>query len=89
MFLHLGNDHMVDINNIVGIFDIENASTSKYTKEYLANIGKAKRVITCSYELPKSFVVTLDGDFTELVYISALSPDTLKKRLNSITNGKF
>lgn len=89
MFLHLGNNHMVDIENIVAIFDIENASTSRDTKEFLANSGKAKRVITCSYELPKSFVVTLDKDFTELVYISSLSPATLKKRLNNITNGKI
>lgn len=89
MFLHLGNDHMVDTDNIIAIFDIENASTSRDTKEFLANSGKAKRVITCSYELPKSFVVTLDKDFTELVYISALSPATLNKRLNNIKNCKI
>ncbi|MBQ8623274.1 MAG: DUF370 domain-containing protein [Oscillospiraceae bacterium] len=89
MFLHLGNDHMVEIKNIVAIFDIENASTSKITKEFLALAGKSKRVISCSYELPKSFVVTLDKDFTELVYISAISAATLKKRLKNITDGKF
>lgn len=89
MFLHLGNDHMVYAKNIIAIFDIENASTSKDTREFLASAGKAKRVITCSYELPKSFVVTLDNDFTELIYISSISPETLKKRLNNITQGKF
>lgn len=89
MFLHLGNDHMVDTKNIVAIFDIENASTSKITKDYLNKAGKAKRVISCSYDLPKSFVVTLDSDFTELVYISAISPSTLLKRLKNITYGNF
>ncbi len=89
MFLHLGNDHMVEIKNIVAIFDIENASTSRITKEFLSRSGKAKRVISCSYELPKSFIVTLDKDFTEIVYISAISASTLKKRLKNITNGKF
>ena len=49
MFLHLGNDHMVEIKNIVAIFDIENASTSRITKEFLALAGKSKRVISCSY----------------------------------------
>ncbi len=89
MFLHLGNDHMVEVKSIVAIFDIENASTSKITREFLASAGKAKRVISCSYELPKSFVVTLDEDFTELIYISAISPSTLKKRLKNITSGNF
>lgn len=80
---------MVEIKNIVAIFDIENASTSKTTREFLASAGKAKRVISCSYELPKSFVVTLDKDFTERIYISAISPSTLKKRLKNITSGNF
>ncbi len=48
MFLHLGNDHMVYAKNIIAIFDIENASTSKDSREFLAKAGKAKRVITCS-----------------------------------------
>lgn len=87
MFLHLGNDHMVDIKNIVAILDIENSSTSKITREFLAVAGKAKRVITCSYDMPKSFIVTLDKDFTELIYISAISSETLKKRYKLITNG--
>ncbi len=89
MFLHLGNDHMVYAKNIIAIFDIENASTSRDSREFLAKAGKAKRVITCSYELPKSFVVTLDKDFTELIYISAISPATLKKRLKNLTEGKY
>ncbi len=80
---------MVYAKNIIAIFDIENTSTSKDSREFLALAGKAKRVVTCSYELPKSFVVTLDEDFTELVYISAISPATLKKRLKNLTEGKF
>ena len=36
MFLHLGNDHMVEIKNIVAILDIEYASTSRITKEFLS-----------------------------------------------------
>ncbi len=89
MFLHLGNDYMVEIKNIVAIFDIEYASTSRITKEFLSHAGKAKRVISCSFELPKSFIITLDKDFTEIVYISAISASTLKKRLNNATKGIF
>lgn len=78
---------MVAINDIVAIFDIENASTSKITKDYLARAGKAGWVKTCSYEMPKSFVITLDKNFSECVYISAISASTLKKRLEVVSHG--
>ena len=82
MTLHLGNGYTVYLKNVVAIMDIEKASTSKITREYLSGAGRAERVITCSYELPKSFVVSLDEDFTERVYICGVSAETLKKRAN-------
>jgi hypothetical protein len=36
--------------------------------------------VNCTYEMPKSFVVCLDKDFTETVYISQMSCATLLKR---------
>ena len=82
MFLHLGNGYTVATENVVAVMDIEKASTQRYTREYLANAGKAGRVVTCSYELPKSFVVSLDKELTERVYICGISAETLRKRLN-------
>ena len=81
MFLHLGNDHIVNVREVVGIFDLEKSSVSKYTKDYLSNATKQGRVVNCTYELPKSFVVTLDDELTERVYISQLACSTLAKRL--------
>lgn len=89
MFLHLGNDNIVNIGNIVGIFDIENTSVSKVTKEFLSKAEKNKRVIYCTYELPKSFVVCLDDELTETVYISQMSCATLLKRYNKLRQGKL
>ena len=40
MYLHLGQDVVVRSRDIVGIFDIENTSVSKITKEYLTNQEK-------------------------------------------------
>ncbi len=82
MYLHLGNDFMVNVNEIIGIFDIENTSVSKITKDFLNESSKKKRVISCTYEMPKSFIVCLDNDFTETVYISQMSCATLLKRFN-------
>ncbi|MGN0601630.1 MAG: extracellular matrix regulator RemB [Oscillospiraceae bacterium] len=80
MFLHLGNDYMVDVKDIVGIFDIENTSVSKITKDFLNDSSKRNQIVNCTYEMPKSFVVCLDKDLTEKIYISQMSCATLLKR---------
>ncbi len=81
VYLHIGNDYIVNSRNIVGIFDIENSSTSALTRDYLAAAEKNKRVTYCTYELPKSFVVCFDDKtLEERVYISQLSCATLLKR---------
>lgn len=81
MYLHIGNDYIVNSRDIVGIFDIENSSTSAITRDFLSAAEKNKRVIYCTYELPKSFVVCFDNDtLEEKVYISQLGCATLLKR---------
>lgn len=80
MFLHLGNDVLINTKNLIGIFDIEKSSISKFTKEFLGNAEKTKRIVNVSYEMPKSFIVCLDEYFNETVYISQISTATLKKR---------
>ena len=80
MYLHLGNDFIVNEKDIIGIFDLEKSSVSKYTRDYLSNATRQKRVINCTEEMPKSFIVTLDKELTERVYISQLACMTLKKR---------
>ncbi|MBR1750063.1 MAG: DUF370 domain-containing protein [Ruminococcus sp.] len=83
MLLHIGNDYTVNTRYVVGIFDIERASVSKLTRDFLNNAEKkGKKLIYCTYELPKSFIVTLDDELTECIYISQLACSTLLKRFN-------
>lgn len=84
MYLHLGNDYLVKTGDIVGIFDIENTSVSKDTKEFFINAQKNKRVVYCTMDFPKSFVVCLDKELTETVYVSQMACATLLKRYNSL-----
>lgn len=79
MYLHLGQDVVVPSRTIVGIFDIENTSISKITKEFLSSEEKLHHVINVSMELPKSFVVCREKG-ANVVYISQISCATLKKR---------
>ena len=79
MYLHLGEDTAVRADDIIGIFDIENTSVSKHTKEFLAFSGKSGQVKNVSYDMPKSFIVCSEKD-VKIVYISPISAATLKKR---------
>lgn len=76
MYLHIGNNYSVDMRDIVGIFDIENTTTGKYTKKLLERAEKNHLCVYATYEMPKSFIMT-----AEKVYISQLSAYTLRKRL--------
>lgn len=81
MYLHLGEETVVRGKDIIGIFDIENTSVSKHTKDFLARSEKGGIVSNVSYEMPKSFIVCREnGEKKEKVYISQISPSTLKKR---------
>ncbi len=79
MYLHLGEETVVRGKDLIGIFDIENTSVSKHTKDFLAVSEKRGNVFNVSYEMPKSFIVCNDGK-KEKVYISQISAATLKKR---------
>lgn len=79
MYLHLGQDTVVPMNSIVGVFDMENSTVSKHTKEFLARAQREHRVINVSMELPKSFIVCQQDDM-EMIYISQISPATLLRR---------
>lgn len=79
MFIHLGNDVVVNSKNIVGIFDIENTTTGKNTSKILENATKENRVVTVSFEMPKSFIVCIEKG-KEIIYVSQISVSTLRKR---------
>lgn len=80
MYLHLGENTVVCDKDIIGIFDIENTSVGKHTKEFLAEAEKKKHIYNVSYEMPKSFIVCKNADNEETVYISQISAATLRKR---------
>lgn len=83
MYLHLGQDTVIRTGDIIGIFDLDIATVSKHTRDYLAKAEKKRQVVTVSYELPKSFILCKDKKRGKTaVYISQLSSATLLKRKN-------
>ena len=83
MYLHLGQSTVITTKNLLGIFDMDNTTVMKSTRDYLNKAEKDGDVINVSYELPKSFVVCTSGNNSKKVYITQIAPSTLLKRAKS------
>ena len=88
MYLHLGQNTIVHESEILGIFDLDNASWAYKTREFLERAEQEGRIISVcddlpiSEELPKSFVVCAKPKTkgNQTVYIAQLSSQTLLRR---------
>lgn len=79
MYLHLGQDVVIRKKDIIGIYDIDNTTISRHTRDFLAEYQKSGKIITTTNELPKSFIVCNESG-NIIVYISQISAATLQKR---------
>lgn len=84
MYLHLGQNTVITLNEIVGIFDLDNTTVSKKTRDYLSFAEKNGNVNVVSTELPKSFIVCSSEEEKNKVYLSQISTTTLLKRTQDL-----
>lgn len=81
MYLHIGGDHVVLSRDIIGIFNIERTSVSEDTKNFLRHAAAMGHEVSCTDDIPRSFIVTFDTKtLEEKVHISRISPASLEKR---------
>lgn len=80
MYLHLGQSVVVHQKDILGIFDLDNTTSSFRTRKFLERAEREGRMITVTDDLPKSFVVCQGKDSKAVVYLSQLSSATLRGR---------
>ncbi len=81
MYLHVGNNKNIRKKDIVGIFDMDNATVSMITRKFLSDSQKRGEVESAVDEIPKSFVVYLtDGKMN--VCFSQLSSTALYGRMD-------
>ena len=83
MYLYLGQDMVVPKKDVIGVFDLDNTTSSDITRKFLGKAEKEDKVVDVSGELPKAFVLfcetgqkARDGK----VYLSQLASATLLKR---------
>ena len=79
MYLNIGSDMAVRDRSIIGIFDMDNTSTSKRTREFLTKAEKEGQVVPCD-DLPKSFILTAEYGLNR-IFLTSLGTATLEKRL--------
>lgn len=84
MYLHLGQDTLVKTSDVIGIFDLDNTTVSKNTRDFLAMAEKKGRVVNVTLDLPKTFVVCGRGKEKGTVYLSQISSSTLRKRTSFV-----
>lgn len=82
MYLHLGEKTVIRAESIIGIFDLDNTTVSKNTRNFLKQAQNNGEVINVSFELPKSFIVCKKNNETK-VYISQMAATTLYKRIKN------
>ena len=79
MYLNIGNDMAVREKSIIGIFDLDNTSTSRRTLEFLDKAEAEGQVVPCD-DLPKSFILTQEYGM-DRIYLTTLTSATLDKRI--------
>lgn len=80
MYILISQEKAITTDGILGIFDLDNTTVSKASREYINYAEKSKECETVSYDLPKSFVVKVK-DGQRKVYISPFLTSTIFKRL--------
>ena len=58
MYLDIGGNLSVRDSSVVGVFDLDNTTCSKWTRRFLQQAEQEGRLIEATDTLPKSFVVT-------------------------------
>ena len=80
MYIHIGNNCVINEKDIVAVFDFENSSISKKTREFLNFSEKNKNIKNVSTDIPRSFIVCKEKGKETVVYLSQLTSVTIQKR---------
>jgi hypothetical protein len=79
VFLHLGENVVVPIKDIIGIFDLQNTMYSSDTIQFLRLAEEDGFVERITDEQPKSFIIAEVNNKSK-IYFSPISSTTLTKR---------
>ncbi len=84
MYLHLGDNVMVNLKDIIGIFSMEEAGNSSENIAFLNTAQDEGFIRRISEDYPRSFVVT-EQDHKAVIWLSPISTQTLIRRADPAT----
>ncbi len=87
MYVHIGQDYMIPLGQIVCIFDMDTATASTRTRRLLQRLSDEGRVVDLCNDLPGAGVLCV-SELGELLYLSPISSRTLQRRVEEIQSGK-
>ena len=79
-YLHIGQNVLIPDKRIIGIFDLDNTSQSKITRNFLNRAEAESVTVSVCDDIPKSFLVCDHPYHRQIVYISQLNSSTLAHR---------
>ncbi|HSR03839.1 MAG TPA: extracellular matrix/biofilm biosynthesis regulator RemA family protein [Proteiniclasticum sp.] len=79
MFLHLGENVVIPMKDVIGIFDVESSMYSSDTSQFLRLAEEDGFVQRITDEKPKSIIVA-EIEKKSIIYLSPISSKTLSKR---------
>ena len=80
MYLSIGGGFVVRRRDIVAVFDMDNATYSRISRDGLSLAEKRGEVINAAEDIPRTFIVCEEGG-KRRVYLSGLSGSALKRRM--------
>lgn len=83
MFLHLGENVVVPLKDIIGIFDMETSMYSSDTTQFLRMAEEDGFVQRITKEKPKSFIIA-EVNKKSKIFLSPISSATLTKRSQTL-----
>lgn len=78
MFLPLEGGESVVEEDVIGVFDMDEATTGEGTRIFLREAQKQLQVVSLASDLPRSMVVVRE-EYGNRVYISGLSAQSIVK----------
>lgn len=82
MYIDIGGDMAVREQCILGIFDLDNTSWSRHTRDFLKRAEENGAVISVCNDIPKAFVLTEEYNMGR-IYLTQFNAATIEKRLQT------
>ena len=79
-YLHIGRSVMVPQRRIIGVFDLDNTTTSRHTRDFLKRAEQEGVVVDACEDIPRSFLLCDHPYHKQIVYLSQMNTQTLQKR---------